>query len=352
MSTLKPTYSFLFSAFLEVILVGIGWGAYTLFPFFRFYFSGMSEFGFTAADQLKAYGIHKLTLHLLIYGVHYMVTGYLIILPIVLYIKLRSGSIMRSSMLYFKLLNNERDKEFWNILRVYGLKFLFIPLMVLGAVFYSDMTYSVIEELGRINTIEWKWFDWVNKFVYELYVYFSMTMILFIYSFGYLVESKKLGNEIVSIDNNPFSWLVTIICYAPFFAIISYFIPLGAQDFAFFKNHEITAIVRLVLISVITVKSWSIIVLGSRSSNLTNRGIIQKGPYKWVRHPHYLTKIFVWWICLIPSMIENYWLFGGMVFWTTIYVFRALMEEEHLKKDEEYRTYCEKVKWRFVPGLY
>jgi len=35
-----------------------------------------------------------------------------------------------------------------------------------------------------------------------------------------------------------------------------------------------------------------------------------------------------------------------------IYTVRALTEERHLMKDPEYRAYCKKVKYRFIPGVF
>jgi protein-S-isoprenylcysteine O-methyltransferase Ste14 len=42
----------------------------------------------------------------------------------------------------------------------------------------------------------------------------------------------------------------------------------------------------------------------------------------------------------------------GYFMWGVIYVLRALTEERHLLKVTEYRAYCKKVKYRFIPGLF
>ena len=39
--------------------------------------------------------------------------------------------------------------------------------------------------------------------------------------------------------------------------------------------------------------------------------------------------------------------------WSTLYVLRALTEEDHLRSvDSEYAAYAEKVRYRFIPGVY
>jgi len=38
--------------------------------------------------------------------------------------------------------------------------------------------------------------------------------------------------------------------------------------------------------------------------------------------------------------------------WTGIYTVRALTEERHLKADPDYRAYCDRVKWRYIPRLW
>jgi len=90
--------------------------------------------------------------------------------------------------------------------------------------------------------------------------------------------------------------------------------------------------------------------LGAKCSNLTNRGIVQNGIYKFVRHPAYASKILAWWLLCIP--ILNIKVIISMFVWTIIYLLRGYTEEQHLLKDQDYIDYCKKVKWKFIPYLY
>ena len=96
---------------------------------------------------------------------------------------------------------------------------------------------------------------------------------------------------------------------------------------------------------------WATLAFGLRFSNLTNRGIITRGPYRFVRHPAYAAKVVSWWCEAVPifgSFLQLFFFLG----WVSIYFLRAITEERHLKADPCYRAYCDAVKHRFVPGVW
>jgi protein-S-isoprenylcysteine O-methyltransferase Ste14 len=51
--------------------------------------------------------------------------------------------------------------------------------------------------------------------------------------------------------------------------------------------------------------SLSSIAFGIRFSNLTHRGIITNGPYRYTRHPAYISKNLSWWLIAIPFIVVN-----------------------------------------------
>lgn len=340
LSNAPTKYSLIKAILVELLLIGVGLVLYSLFPFFQFYFLGLNEFGIYDYPFLIENGLF------------YLAIVYIMVIPILFYRYQKEGRTPKSLTVLQKIINSEFDQKFWFCLRVFGLKFLFIPLMFLGTLYFGDIAISNLFSIVDKNTLDWNWINWINDYLFASVINTLMMAVLIVYTFGYCVESDLFENRIKSVDDSWFSWAVTIICYAPFFPIAAYVIPLASQDFAFFINHEITAVVRILIMIIVGLKAWSIFTLGTRSSNLTNRGIESGGPYRWVRHPHYLFKLMVLWIGVMPSMIQNYWLIGGMIFWTTIYVLRALMEEQHLKRDEDYKAYMKKVKWHFIPGVF
>ncbi len=81
-----------------------------------------------------------------------------------------------------------------------------------------------------------------------------------------------------------------------------------------------------------------------------NRGVVCTGPYRLVRHPIYLGYLIthVAYVAANPTM----W---NMVVFTIADVAllaRAVCEEETLTRDEAYKAYTTRVRWRVVPGAF
>ena len=81
-----------------------------------------------------------------------------------------------------------------------------------------------------------------------------------------------------------------------------------------------------------------------------NRGVVVAGPYTWVRHPIYTGYVITHAAFLLahPSPLNI-----GIVAITDIaLVVRALAEERILSDDAMYRSYCLRVNWHLVPGVF
>jgi protein-S-isoprenylcysteine O-methyltransferase Ste14 len=84
---------------------------------------------------------------------------------------------------------------------------------------------------------------------------------------------------------------------------------------------------------------------GLRFSNLTHRGIITGGPYRFSKHPAYLAKNLSWWLISVPFVSEqglsaalrNCCLLGLL---NCVYYARARTEERHLSRDPTYVAYA------------
>jgi protein-S-isoprenylcysteine O-methyltransferase Ste14 len=81
-----------------------------------------------------------------------------------------------------------------------------------------------------------------------------------------------------------------------------------------------------------------------------NRGVVSGGPYEFVRHPIYAGYLLshVAFACAYPTA----WNVSVIVLCDTALVVRALYEEKLLKTDGVYQSYCERVAWHIVPGLF
>jgi protein-S-isoprenylcysteine O-methyltransferase Ste14 len=80
-----------------------------------------------------------------------------------------------------------------------------------------------------------------------------------------------------------------------------------------------------------------------------NRGIVAKGPFRWVRHPIY----FGWLILSIGYAMSYPNDRNVMLIVATLpfMVWRIDQEEAHLTADPEYRRYMDRVRFRLLPGL-
>ena len=80
-----------------------------------------------------------------------------------------------------------------------------------------------------------------------------------------------------------------------------------------------------------------------------NRGVMERGLYRFVRHPIYLGYL----LTHIPFLAAHPsgWNAAVLMAGDAALIVRALYEEETLGRDPQYVRYCQTVKWRLVPGI-
>jgi protein-S-isoprenylcysteine O-methyltransferase Ste14 len=230
----------------------------------------------------------------------------------------------------------------WNDLAKLGIltimvKFFFTPMMVSWAIggFYTM--------INGLRLFQWNVYA-VNAYLVQLLIMVDTV----IFSLGYLIESKYLKNEIKSVEPTLLGWLVCLWCYPPFNAFS--FKPL---DFYIIRiNLPYPVWLHVIVLCAITLLwatfMWASVALGFKASNLTNRGIVRSGPYRYVRHPAYMAKLMIWILQgIFFAQFGAFILFGFII----IYVLRAWTEERHLSRDRDYLAYKQSVRWWFIPGL-
>ena len=216
-------------------------------------------------------------------------------------------------------------------------KLFFLPLLT---------TWFINNTFHQINITQS--FYWsvavINAYLVALFVYIDTA----IFCFGYLFEFNKLKNEIKSVDPTILGWLVCIWCYPPFntfsFRIFDYQI----FDIRYAYPQWSIAAATIIITVLWGVFAWASLALGFKGSNLTNRGIVRHGPYRFVRHPAYTAKLIIWYI---QGVIFGQYFLGLMIGFTIIYLLRAWTEEKHLSMDPEYLVYRKNVRYMFIPGL-
>jgi protein-S-isoprenylcysteine O-methyltransferase Ste14 len=266
-----------------------------------------------------------------------------------------------------------------------GVKFFFVPLMttflfIECSTFFQNFPIFFRQLLLIAGDIpkftmdylnEGKVGPWVNLFNYS---YISMLHGIFIMDvslglIGYICSSRWLDNKTKSVDPTLAGWLAVLICYPPFNSITSNYLPydktlgdapyllqlsqalLSSNGTVIMMTDVIDGALKFITLIAFSVYVWATMAFGLRFSNLTNRGIITRGPYKYIRHPAYISKNLAWWTENIRSFASP-WQFIFMIVWNYIYYLRAITEERHLMRDPDYAAYCSRVKHKFIPGLW
>jgi protein-S-isoprenylcysteine O-methyltransferase Ste14 len=242
------------------------------------------------------------------------------------------------------------------------LKGFFAPLMVLSLFQYtSTMAANGAYLFDHLSMIQTDFLELFNShgfwFLFQVIVFLDV----FFFTIGYLVEHPSLNNDIRSVDPTWLGWAVALACYPPFNGLVVQVLGWGGTEFPQFSDPLAHVAVNSLLLVLMAIYSWASVALNLKASNLTHRGIISHGPYRFVRHPAYVCKNAAWWLGTIPALIATWqvsaWdammIAGSALAWSAIYILRAMTEEDHLRRvDREYDAYCEKVCYRFIPGVY
>ena len=239
------------------------------------------------------------------------------------------------------------------------LKLYFVPLMVGFVLTNIDevMQYwraVVDDKSGSAYSLR------IDTQFYYLLLSILFTIDVVIFASGYMIEIPALDNEIRSVDPTALGWISCLACYPPFNqpGIVLFAWP--QASFVDFGTPLAQTLLAYASLAAAAIFVWASVALGFRASNLTNRGIVSRGPYRWVRHPAYTTKNIMAWIVALPALLQNFsqsivdglWILTCLIVWTGIYIVRAFTEERHLLMlDNGYAEYMSRVRTRFVPKL-
>lgn len=231
----------------------------------------------------------------------------------------------------------------WHVLRDHFVKAFFLPLMIA----FSYAWASQVDVWGAVGSL--RWYSAIIALLYLVDTVFG--------TIGYISTSRRFDAHIRSSNPLVSGWLSALICYPPFFTWLQQF-GFNYRDGVVWSDWLSGSGLAFhlwgaAIIAVTSVYALSTVVFGIRFSNLTNRGIITHGPYRWVKHPAYLSKNVSWWLVSIPFI--SYAGPGVAVIHCAvllcvngIYWSRAKTEELHLMSDPDYRAY---VAWIDRNGL-
>lgn len=241
-------------------------------------------------------------------------------------------------------------------------KLFFAPLMI---VWFSWQLVTMLNNIylsyNQLYLLDSNFLEYFNKHLF----YLSLSIILFVdlifFTIWYLIEIPILKNKIRTVESTFLWWFVVLLCYPPFNTYSSNIIWRYSKEFPVFENNLVHIVLNSSILILMWIYSRASFSLWFKASNLTNRWTVKKWPYKYIRHPAYITKNIVWWIWWLPLLIWNIYLwqfkdffivFFSLTVWTFIYYLRAITEERHLSKDKDYLEYKKQVKYKFIPKIF
>lgn len=239
------------------------------------------------------------------------------------------------------LLTGKFSEVKWIVLAEYAkawfIKAFFAPFMFGLLV---DYVYA-LEDWGRYGITFLGIHNHLLDLCYAIDIFFGVL--------GYVLALRVLDTHIQSTEPTAAGWWSCLACYSPFYALIGIgLLPSqGEQKWDFWLSHHPVLFyvcgTAIVVFSVIY--ALATVAIGYRMSNLTYRGIITSGPYRFTKHPAYICKVASWWLISLPflsthnvqtAMLQT----ASLLVITVVYWIRAVTEENHLSNYPEYVQYA------------
>ncbi len=219
-------------------------------------------------------------------------------------------------------------------------KGFFLPLMF---IYFTRNLHSLRQlDLGLLFTDFNRFYDFSWEILFTVDLVFTCV--------GYILTMRILDTHIRSVEPTVAGWLAALICYQPFWSLIGgMYLAYNADGVywgGWLADHPVlyvlwgSAILALTLIYAVSTACF-----GLRFSNLTHRGIITNGCYRYTKHPAYVSKNLAWWLVAVPFIASHGWadalrdclLLLGL---NLVYFIRARTEERHLSQDPVYVQYA------------
>jgi hypothetical protein len=235
----------------------------------------------------------------------------------------------------------EFKKVQWKLLLQHTLgwlvKIFFMALMF--TYFTGDLRKFIVYDFSTVHNF---------RTFYEFGYYFIFLADTTLGCVGYLIALRLFDTHLRWAEPTVTGWLVALMCYQPFWSLFgrSYFNY--SSNFAWGpwleNSPKLYVVWGSTILALYFVYLSATIVFGCRFSNLTHRGILTNGPYRWSKHPAYIAKNLAYWLTFVPFIVSENAADSirrtiALLLVNGIYYARAKTEEAHLSQDPVYVEY-------------
>jgi protein-S-isoprenylcysteine O-methyltransferase Ste14 len=248
--------------------------------------------------------------------------------------------------------SDARKADIANHYRGWLVKAFYLPLFIVYV--HSQLTGLIHFDLSTASASNTRLYDFLNDVIYGLDVLYATV--------GYCLSFRIIDTHLRTAEPTMLGWMVALECYSPFWNGLFQRQYLNYQGPGFARLFDSSPNLRWGWVALIVacdlVYVLATFAFGVRFSNLTHRGILTNGPYRFTKHPAYIAKNISWWLITLPCVpmtftwlgvgeaVRNSLLLGGV---NMIYFMRAKTEERHLSRDP---TYVEYALWMNEHGLF
>lgn len=247
--------------------------------------------------------------------------------------------------------SDARKADIANHFRGWLVKAFYLPLFLVYV--HGQLNGLIHFNLDEIQATNLRLYDFLNDLVYGLDVLYATV--------GYILSFRIIDTHLRTAEPTMLGWCVALECYAPFWPGLfsrQYLHYDGVGFGNWLSGHETIRWCWVgMILSCDLVYVLATFAFGVRFSNLTHRGILTNGPYRYTKHPAYIAKNISWWLISLTFVprewslqacteaVRNSLLLGGV---NMIHFLRAKTEERHLSRDP---TYVEYALWMNEHGL-